>query len=268
MPVYRIFSHRFGRLSVVAAAWLALLAFQPMAHADGLDTVMKAGILRVAVVLDYPPFGTIGKDMKPEGYDVEVAGLLAQAIGVKLQLVPVSSANKIPYLQARKADVLLNIGSNPERTKVVDFSAPYAPYYIGVFGPADIKVASLADLQGKTVGATRGSFEELIVSKTAPGGTDVRRFEDNATTIAAFMAGQTQLIAMGNIVAANLLTQKTARRPEQKLLLLNSPVRAAVLKGETRLLDKTNAAIAELKKNGTLPKMAEHWLKQPLPKDF
>jgi polar amino acid transport system substrate-binding protein len=264
-----MFNRTAGRLfGPVAFALLGSLLLTPVAQADGLDTVMTSGKLRVAVVLDYPPFGTIGTSMKPEGYDIEIASLLAKSMDVKVELVPVSSANKIPYLLSHRADVLLNIGSNAERAKVVDFSDAYAPYYIGVFGPADINVTSVADLAGKSVAATRGSFEELIVSKNAPKDTVLRRYEDNASTISAFMAGQTQLIAMGNIVAANLLTQKTARRPEQKLLLLNSPVRAAVLKGERRLLDKTNAAIAKLKKDGTLPKMALHWLKQPLPANF
>jgi polar amino acid transport system substrate-binding protein len=173
----------------------------------------------------------------------------------------------IPFLLTRHADVLLNIGKNAEREKVVDFSEPYAPYYIGVFGLADIQVASVADLAGKSVAATRGSFEELILSRNAPD-TDVGRFEDNATTISAFMSGQTELIAIGNIVAATLLAQNPTRRPEQKLLLLNSPVRAAVLKGERRLLEKTNAGIAQAKKDGTLAAMALHWLKQPLPEGF
>ncbi|MDO9411670.1 MAG: transporter substrate-binding domain-containing protein [Pseudolabrys sp.] len=256
---------KIGRTAMIAA----LVSISPLtAQADGLDTVMKSGTLRVAVVLDYPPFGTVGTTMKPEGYDIEVASILAQAIGVKVELVPVSSANKIPYLQSRKADVLLNIGANPERAKVVDFSEPYAPYYIGVFGPANIKVDAVADLSGKTIGATRGSFEELILSKNTPADTDIRRYEDNATTISAFMAGQTQLVAMGNIVAASILASNPTRRPEQKLLLLNSPVRAAVLKDETRLLEKTNAAIAAAKKDGKLPGLALQWLKQPLPEGF
>lgn len=256
------------RLMPAAFALIGTLTLGSMARADVLDTVMSSGTLRVAVVQDYPPFGSVGADMKPVGYDIELASLLAKAMGVKVELVPVSSANKIPYLVAHKADVLLNIGKNAEREKVVDFSQPYAPYYIGVFGPADISIASVADLAGKTVGATRGSFEELILSKNAPAGTEIRRFEDNATTISAFMSGQTQLIAMGNIVAATLLEQNPTRRPEQKLLLLNSPVCSAVLKGESRLLEKTNAAIAQAKKDGTLAAMARQWLKQPLPEAF
>ena len=257
--------NRRSLLRLSAASALASLAIAAPAKADALDTVMKEGVLRVAVVQDYPPFGSAGPDMKPEGYDIDLAGHLAKAMGVKVELVTVTSANKIPFLISRKADVLLNIGFNEERAKVVDFSEPYAPYYIGVFGPADIKVGAVSDLAGKSISTTRGSFEELILSKNAPAGTDIKRYEDNASTISAFLSGQAQLIAVGNIVAAAMIDRKPARLPEQKLLLLNSPVRSAVLKGETPLLEKTNAAIAALKKDGTLPGMSLKWLKQPLP---
>lgn len=242
-----------------------LLATSQIARADVLDEVMKAGVLRVAVVQDYPPFGSAGPDMKPAGYDIDLAVLLAKQMGVKVELVTVTSANKIPFLIARKADVLLNIGFNEERAKVVDFSEPYAPYYIGVFGPADIVVKAIADVAGKSIATTRGSFEELILSKNVPPGTEIKRYEDNASTISAFLSGQAQLIAVGNIVAAAMIERKPARLPEQKLLLLNSPVRSAVLKGETPLLEKTNAAIAALKRDGTLAAMSLKWLKQPLP---
>lgn len=255
-------------LRIVALAAWAACGVHGAANADVLDDVMKTGKLRVALTLDYPPFGAVDTSMKPEGYDVEMASLIADSLGVAVELVPVSSANKIPYIQTRKADVLLNIGANPERAKVVDFSEPYAPYYIGVFGPADIKISTIDDLAGKSIATTRGSFEETILSKQAPAGTDIRRYEDNATTISAFMSSQTQLIATGNIVAAAIIAKNPVRRPEQKLLLLNSPVRAAVFKGEARLLEAANKAIAKAKTDGTLSTMAKNWLKQPLPDSF
>jgi polar amino acid transport system substrate-binding protein len=259
--------HRRAFLSATAAL-AATAANVRLAHADALDTVMASGVLRVAVVQDYPPFGSVGSDMKLEGYDIELAALLAKSMGLKVENVIVTTANKIPYMVSRRADVLLNVGYNDERAKVVDFSEPYAPYYIGVFGPPDIKVSAIADLAGKSVATTRGTIEELVLTKNAPPGTDIKRYEDNASTIAAFLAGQTQLVVIGNIVAAAMIDKKPARKPEQKLLMFNSPVRSAVLKGETRLLEKVNAAIAALKRDGTLPAMSLKWLKQPLPEAF
>jgi polar amino acid transport system substrate-binding protein len=255
----------FSSLLRGAIAALALTGLAAPAQADVLDDVMAKGVLRVAVVQDYPPFGSAGPDMKPVGYDIELAELLAEAMGVKVELVVVTTANKIPYIISLRADVLLNVGYNDERAKVIDFSEPYAPYYIGVFGPPDIKVGAITDLAGKTIATTRGTIEELVLSKSAPAGAELKRYEDNASTIAAFLSGQTQLVVIGNIVAAAMIDKKPARQPEQKLLLFNSPVRSAVLKGEARLLEKTNAAIAGLKKDGTLAAMSLRWLKQPLP---
>jgi polar amino acid transport system substrate-binding protein len=248
--------------------FLALTLLPAPAGADVLDKVQQAGTLRVAVVLDYPPFGSVGPDLKPQGFDIELADLLAKSVGVKVELVQVTSANKIPYILSQRADVLLNIGRNEERAKVVDFTQPYSPYYIGVFGPADIKVATPAELAGKSVGVTRGSFEEIILTKAAPAGTTIQRYEDNNATISAFLSGQSQLVAIGNIVAAAMVARNPARKPEQKFLMLNSPVCAAVLKGEGRLLEKVNQAIAGLKRDGTLNKMALKWLNQPIPADL
>src|SRR6201996_9586165 len=243
-----------------------LLAVAPFAaHADALDTIAKNGTLRVAVPEDYPPFGSVGADMKPQGYDNDTAALLAKAMNVKLQLVPVNSANRIPYLQTGKVDLVISsLGKTPEREKVIDFSTAYAPYYQGVFGPADIKVSGPADLTGKTVGATRGALEEIALTQMAPNAT-IKRFEDNNATIAAFLSGQVQLIAAGNIVAAAILAKNPPRRPEPKFVIKNSPCFVGMNKNESRLMEKVNTAIAQAKADGTLNTMSKKWFGAPLP---
>ena len=112
--------------------------------------------------------------------------------------------------------MISSLGKTPEREKVIDFSTAYAPYFQGVFGPADIKVSGPADLTGKTVGATRGALEEIALTQMAPNAT-IKRFEDNNATISAFLSGQVQLIAAGNIVAAAILAKNPPRRPEAEV---------------------------------------------------
>src|SRR3984957_9440458 len=253
--------------------WLAALlvfpaavALSPLAaHADALDNVTKAGVLKVAVPEDYPPFGAVGGDMQPQGYDIDMAGVLAKSMGVKLQLVPVNSANRVPYLTTNKVDLVISsLGKTPDREKVMDFSAPYAPYFQGVFAPADIKVAGPADLTGKTVGATRGALEEIALTQMAPNAT-IKRFEDNNATIAAFLSGQVQLIAAGNIVAAAINAKNPPRRPEPKFVIKDSPCFVGMNKNESRLMEKVNAAIAQAKADGTLNTMSKKWFGAPLP---
>ena len=252
------------------AALLAspVLAVTVPAHADTLDNIAKAGVLKVAVPEDYPPFGSVGPDMKPQGYDIETAALLAKSMNVKLELVPVNSANRIPYLQTNKVDLVISsLGKTPDREKVIDFSTAYAPYYQGVFGPADVKVSGPADLTGKTVGATRGALEELGLTQMAPNAT-IKRFEDNNATIAAFLSGQVQLIAAGNIVAAAILAKNPPRRPEPKFVIKNSPCFVGMNNNEPSLQQKVNAAIAQAKQDGTFNTMSKKWFGAPLPADL
>ncbi|SAI32772.1 substrate-binding protein [Bordetella ansorpii] len=250
-------------LSSLAA--VAMLA-SPLARADALQDIQKAGTIRIAVPQDFPPFGSVTVDLKPQGYDIDTAALIAKRLGVKLELVPVTSANRVPYLQTNKVDLVISsLGKNPEREKAIDFSDAYAPFFNGVFGPADIKAENAGDLAGKVVGVTRGSVEDIELSKIAPESATIRRYEDNNGTITAFLSGQVQLIATGNVVAAAILARKPPKKPETKFLIKNSPCYIGLNKGQSALQAKVNEILAQAKKDGSLNAIAVKWLGEPLP---
>src|SRR6202000_1775831 len=199
------------------------------------------------------PFGSVGADMKPIGYDIDMASMIAKELGVKLELVPVNSANRIPYLTTHKVDLVISsLGKTPEREKVLDFSSPYAPYFNGVFGTADQKVAKADDLAGKTIGVTRGTLEDLELTKMVPASTTIKRFEDNNGTISAFLSGQVTLGGIGNVVAAFIIARNPPKKPETKFLIKDSPCFVGMNKGETALMAAVNAAIAKAKAAGQL----------------
>ncbi|MEP9378600.1 transporter substrate-binding domain-containing protein [Aquabacter sp. CN5-332] len=239
------------------------------AQADALDDIMKAGVIKVAVPQDFPPFGSVGPDLKPVGYDIDIANLIAAKLGVKAELVPVSSANRIPYLQTKKVDLVISsLGKNAEREKVIDFSVAYAPFFNGVFGPADLKVTKVEDLAGMTVGVTRGSVEDLELAKIAPANTDIKRYEDNNSTISAFLSGQVKAIATGNVVAAAILARNPPKKPEVKFLIKNSPCFVGLNKDEPKLLAKVDSILTAAKSDGALNAISQKWLGAPLPADM
>jgi len=212
-------------------------------------TSQKHGVLRVAVPQDFPPFGSVTADLKPQGLDIDVATLIARKMGVKVELVPVTSANRIPYLQTKKVDLVISsMGKNAEREKVIDFSAAYAPFFNGVFGAGDQKVSGPADLAGKTIGVTRGSVEDLELTKIAPPAATIKRYEDNNGTISAFLSNQVQLVATGNVVAAAIIAKNPPKKPETKFLIKDSPCVIGLNKDEKKLQDKVNAILAEIKR--------------------
>ncbi|WNJ98073.1 transporter substrate-binding domain-containing protein [Vibrio ruber] len=239
------------------------------ASADQLETIHQRGVLKVAVPQDFPPFGSVGTDMQPQGYDIDMAAYIAKQMKVKLELVPVTSANRIPYLQTQKVDLVISsMGKNPQREKAIDFSEAYAPFYLGVFGTADEQVTSADDLANKTVGVTRGSVEDLELSKLAPVSATIKRFEDNNATLSAFLSGQISLIATGNLVVTEIATRYPNKAPQTKFLLKNSPCYVGVMKGESALVSEVNRLIEQAKADGVLEQLSQKWLKAPFPKDL
>ena len=250
-------------LSASVAAGLMSLSVASTAQ-TAMDNIQKTKLIKIAIPTDFPPYGFVGVDLKPQGLDVDMANLIAAKMGVKIELVPVTSANRIPYLQTKKADLVIStLGKNPEREKVIDFTAAYSPFFQAIYGAKNLNVKAMNDLAGKSIAVTRGAIEDQELTKVAPAGTDVKRFEDNNATVSAFVAGQTQLIATGASVAGVMMQRNPQLNAEYKLLLKDSPNFIGVAKGEDALRTRVNAIIAEAKKSGDIDKMAQKWLGRP-----
>jgi polar amino acid transport system substrate-binding protein len=229
-----------------------------------LDDILARKVINIAIPTDFPPYGFVTTDLKPQGLDVDMANYIGAKLGVKVELVPVTSANRIPFLQTKKADLVIStLGKNPEREKVIDFTAAYSPFFQAVFAAKSLSIKGWADLAGKTVGVTRGAIEDMELSKLAPAAADVKRFEDNNATVSAFVSGQVQLIATGASVAGNMMARNPQLNAEYKLLIKDSPNFIGVGKGEDKLRLKVNEIIAGAKASGDLDKMAVKWLGRP-----
>ncbi|MDR6234712.1 transporter substrate-binding domain-containing protein [Pseudomonas oryzihabitans] len=257
---------RWTALSLFA---LGLTALHAPAQADQLADIQQRGVLRVAVPQDFPPFGSIGPDLKPRGLDIDTAQLMADKLHVKLEVTPVNSTNRIPFLTTGKVDLVVSsLGKNPDREKVIDFSKAYAPFYLGVFGPKDAAISTPEQLAGKTISVTRGSIEDLALTDVAPKDATIKRFEDNNSTIAAYLAGQSDLIASGSVVMKVIGARNPAKEPVLKVKLKDSPVYIGINKNEPALKAKVDAILDEGRADGTLSKNSEKWLGDPLPKDI
>ncbi len=256
-----------GLFALLAGA--LLLTSTASALADQLQDIEKRGVIRIAVPQDFPPFGSVGTDLQPQGYDIDMAKYLAKQMKLKLQLVPVTSANRVPYLQTDKVDLVISsLGKNPEREKVIDFSRAYAPFFLGVFGPKDGTLKDAAELSGKSIGVTRGAVEDMVLTSVAPKEAEVKRYEDNNTTLSAYLSGQVQYVATGNLVVAAIARQNADKAPVAKFMLKDSPCFIGLKKNEPALKAKVDELIGQALKDDTLNKLSQEWLKAPLPADL
>jgi polar amino acid transport system substrate-binding protein len=238
------------------------------ARADAFEDILKKGTVRIATPLDVPPFGSQNEKREPEGFDIELAGMVAKSLGVKLEMQQVTGANRIPFLLTNKVDIVISVmGLTPERAKQVMFTAPYADTQLAVFGPKSADVTS-ADKIGKLkVAAAKGTTQELALSAMAPKAT-IMRTEDDATAAAAYVSGQAELFATNSLIIPDLQKRNPNKEFDLKFTIRRSPAHMGVRMGEHNLLQWLNSFIFFNMMNGEIDRLHQKWLGmklQPLP---
>ena len=242
----------------------ACLATQ--ARAQTLDAIEKRGTLLVGVNLATPPFGTTDSEMQPAGYDVEVAKLLANDLGVKLQFVPVTNDTRIPTLLTGKADVIIaSLQITTERAKSVMFSSPYGMHQSMVLAPEQTKISSLSDLAGKSIGVARGSVYADILQHANIPNLKLIQFQDDSATMNALVAGQVDAIGTVSFLANALEKRYPDRHFEKKIALRDNFLAIGLRRGDFDLLRWLNTFIFLHKENGDLSRLSTTWLGQPMP---
>jgi polar amino acid transport system substrate-binding protein len=231
------------------------------------DEIKARGTLMVGLLTDYPPFGGTDAQQQPAGYDADVAALMAKSLGVKLELVPVTGPNRIPYLLTNKVDVLIaTFGITAERSKQVLFSNPYSTLTIYVLASKDLAVKTPEDLKSISISVARASTQDTAISAIAPPGTALKRFDDDATALQALISGQVQAMGASNTILAQLLKDYPQMNIEPKITLKEQANGMAFRKSDVALRDYANTFIASIEKSGELSAINQHWFGTPLNK--
>ena len=253
-----------GSVLLTACATLAV-GLAPAASAETIDQVKQKGELTVGMLVDFPPYGIMNTQNQPDGYDADVAKLLAKDLGVKVKLVPVTGPNRIPYLLTDKVDVLVaSLAITPERAKQVKFSHPYSAAQIVMFGGKDLNVSKPEDLSGKHIGVARASTQDIAVTKIAPKDADVRRFDDDASAVQALLSGQVDAIGCSTTVAAGI-AERAPNRFDNKFVLVQQEMAVAIRPDDVETVKAFNDLIDTNIKNGEFSKLYQKWLGSPLP---
>jgi polar amino acid transport system substrate-binding protein len=235
-----------------AAVALVATVVAAAAHADLLDDIRAAKKIRVAIDLGVPPYGMTDGQMKATGSDVETARLLAKDLGVDLEIVQTTGANRIPFLQTGKADIVISsLSVTPERAQVIDFSVPYAQILSVVAGPRSVAIKGFADLAGKRVASTRGTTNDRLLTEGAKD-AQVVRYDDDATLITAVTSGQVDIVATSPALVKTMRENAPQRDIEVKFVMKEFPLGIGMRKGEARLQKWINDWIQANTANGQL----------------
>jgi polar amino acid transport system substrate-binding protein len=217
-----------------------------------LDRIIKEKKIRVTAEVTSPPFGILDKNNQPDGSEIATARQLAKDLGVELELVQVTSPQRIPALLAGRADVAISsLSITFDRAKTVMFATPHGALSIVIAGPKKTQIHSAADLKGKKIGITRATLEESAVPPIAAG-ANIVFFDDIAATLQAMVSGQVDAAGMSAFAAKSVADRNPNAQIENKFTVRTAFYAAAVRPGDFDLLQFLNTWVFLNKQNGVL----------------
>ena len=222
-------------------------------------TTVEAGKLTMATNAAFPPYEMTTDAGAFEGIDIDTAQAIADKLGLELQIDDMDFDAALLSVQQGKADIAMaGVTVTDERKNVMDFSDSYATGIQSIIVPEGSDIASPDDLAGKMIGTQRGTTGYIYCSDDF-GDDAVVAYDDGLTAVQALNNGQVDAVVIDNapakeFVAANpgLVLLETSYAEEDYAI--------GMAKGNTALEDAVNAALEELKADGTLQSIVDKYI--------
>ena len=222
-------------------------------------TTVEAGKLTMATNAAFPPYEMTTDAGAFEGIDIDTAQAIADKLGLELQIDDMDFDAALLSVQQGKADIAMaGVTVTDERKNVMDFSDSYATGIQSIIVPEGSDIASPDDLAGKMIGTQRGTTGYIYCSDDF-GDNAVVAYDDGLTAVQALNNGQVDAVVIDNapakeFVAANpgLVLLETSYAEEDYAI--------GMAKGNTALEDAVNAALEELKADGTLQSIVDKYI--------
>jgi polar amino acid transport system substrate-binding protein len=249
----------FG-LALASSEWLGGPARAQTANT--LEEVKQRGVLRAGVRQDVPGFGSVDEKGQTIGFDVDIATELAKRLGVKIELVPVTAATRIPLLQQGRIDLIAaTLTHYRERDKVIDFSIGY--FWTGqkLMVKKDSGINSLADMAGKRAGTTVGALAIQNLMKAQPKATG-QTFEGYPEAFLAMQRGLVDAVVADVIILAGLRARTP--KPDDYVIVGESlgggDYAMGVRENDSKWRDAINFALQDMWRDGAWDTIFERWV--------
>ena len=219
----------------------------------------EGGTLVMGTNAQFPPYEFRDENNEVAGIDADIAAAIADKLGMELEITDMAFDSLIPALDGGTIDIILaGMTVTPEREESVNFTDSYATGVQVIIVPEDSDIAPTeqedgtmaVDLTGKLIGVQAGTTGDMYCTDDY-GQESVRQYDNGALAVSALANGQIDCVVIDNEPAKNYVAANTGLKILDTEYITENYA-AAIAKDNTELYEQVNAAIQELKADGTI----------------
>ncbi len=218
----------------------------------------EGAVLTMATNAEFPPYEYM-ESSEIVGIDVDIAQAICDKLGMTLSIDNIAFDSIIPAIQSGKADVgVAGMTVTEDRLQSIDFTDSYATAtQVIIVNTEGSTVASIDDLEGKTIGVQLGTTGDIYATDVE--GATVEQYQKGADAVQALKQNKVDCVIIDNEPA------KAFVEANEGLTILDEPFAEeeyaiAISKDNTELKDQINAALAELKADGTIDEIVANYI--------
>jgi len=227
------------------------------APAAELETVQKGKLVMVTNA-EFPPYEFHDQNAIV-GIDVEIAGAIAEQLGLELEIEDIAFDSIIPEIVSGKADIgAAGMTVTEDRKQNVDFSDTYAHATQVIIVKEDSEIKGVADLEGKVMGVQQGTTGDIYVSGDY-GDAAVERYAKGMEAVQALAQGKVDAVVIDGEPAKQYIKEVEGLKIIDESYT-DEDYAIAIKKGNTAMVEAVNAALAELKSEGKLDEIVAKYI--------
>lgn len=217
-------------------------------------------ILKMATSADFAPFVSYNPDGEMAGFDIELAGMIADELGYKLEIEDMKFDGLVGALQAKRVDmVMAGMSADEDRKLNVDFSTEYNESSEMLISTKESPIEELESLTGKKVGVQLGSIQEEGAERLGEQyDFEVKKIDDGPMLIQELTSNRIDVAYMDKDVALGYVEEQGLYGFDDPTS--SSPGMAVAFPKGSDLVEDVNKALEILEENGELQALKDKWL--------
>lgn len=233
------------------------------ADAAGAETAALAdGVLTVGTNAEFPPFEYVDDNGEPDGFDIALIKAIGEKLGVEVEVENMEFASLVSSIGSKIDVAIAGMTVTEERQKSVDFSDAYYEAVQYVILPEGSEIATAQDLEGKTIGVQLGTTGDFIATDDIAD-TTVQQYNKGVDAVNDLINGRVDCVIIDKnpaLVFASKFEGQLVALDGAQFDFGTEEYAIALPKGDVDLTEKINAALAEIKADGTFDELVQTYI--------